>query len=250
MITKFTSYVLLLVRCLGSFTMLAGVENLMADDNQVFPHGPGLHDFQFQSSVGTMDLSLALPETISKGAPLVLVLHYAGQPTRYYGRPLLENLMLPAFEMIEDDAGAIFVAPTSLGGDWQTTNNTSAVLEVMKALENQYGTAPSRRVVSGYSMGAVGSWHLQSSISGFFAAAIPIAGYPTRSSVDCTTPTYAIMSDSDEIFPVKSFEELTEELQQKGCPITVEIISGSGHYDIGGFREAVSNAARWLRKQW
>lgn len=224
--------------------------NIMAGDTQKFPQNAGFHDFQFKSSVGEMDLSLVLPAQINSATSLILVLHYAGQPTRFYGRPLLENLVAPAFSTVESEFSAIFVAPTSLGGDWRAPDNIVAVFEAINELEQHYGTNPARRVVTGYSMGAVGSWFLQSEKPGFFSGAIPIAGYPTSAAVDCQIPVYAIMSDADEVFPLAPFQNLVETLQQNDCPVSSQIISGIGHYDIGGFQTAVSNAASWLAKMW
>lgn len=239
-----------LVRSLFVMIIFVWVNDGMATNEQMFPQENGFHDFQFTSSVGEMDVSLFLPPTINGNTPLILVLHYAGQPSRYYGRPLLENLLVPAFADTKEMPPAIFVAPTSVGGDWQAKNNVIAVFEIFKALENHYGTNLSRRVVTGYSMGAVGSWHMQSENPGFFSAAIPIAGYPMRSSVTCNSPIYAIMSNADEIFAVAPFEELIATLKEQKTPIFAEIIEGAGHYDIGGFQGAVGNAARWLSKQW
>lgn len=239
-----------LARSLFLIIIFTWVSDGMAIDELVFPQERGFRDFQFGSSVGEMDVSLFLPPTINADTALILVLHYAGQPTRYYGRPLLENLLVPAFAEASESAQAIFVAPTSLGGDWQVESNVTAVFEMLNALENHYGTNPSRRVVSGYSMGAVGSWHMQSETAGFFAASIPIAGYPSRSSVKCNSPIYAIMSDADEIFALAPFEELVAALKAQEAPISAEIVAGAGHYDIGSFRGAVSNAARWLSKLW
>lgn len=238
------------LRHLALTTTMIWVNQGMAIDKQHFPQHAGFHDLQFTSAMGAMDLSLFLPATVNADTPLILVLHYAGQPTRYYGRPLLETLIQPAFAEVEDSPQALFVAPTSLGGDWRTKENMHAVFEMLEAVENHYATNPSRRVVTGYSMGAVGSWHLQSEKAGFFAAAIPIAGYPTRSGVACHSPVYAIMSNADEVFALAPFEQLTSTLEEQNAPIATEIVEGVGHYNIGGFQDAVSNAARWLSQLW
>lgn len=218
----------------------------MAEDGQIFPETAGFHDIGFVASVGEVDISLAIPKKTSVNTALVLVLHYAGQPTRFYGRPLLENLILPSFNGVE----AIFVAPTSLGGDWREPHNITAVFEIMNELEKYYGTNIKRRVVTGYSMGAVGSWLMPIEQAGYFSAAIPIAGYPIRAPLDCQTPSYAIMSDKDEVFALEPFQILIDELQKKECPVKAEIISGAGHYDIGAFQSALSNAVAWLGDMW
>lgn len=220
--------------------------NTMAFEENSLPVAPGFHDIKVATSGVTIDVSLAIPENLDVNAPLVLVLHYAGQPTAFYGRPLLEHLIWPRLGRLN----AIFVAPTSVGGDWRQSQNVKAIFELLEIVEKQFQTDPSRRAVTGFSMGAIGAWHMQAINDGYFSAAIPIAGYPQETVEQVATPTYAIMSNADKVFALEPFERLIATLRGGGAVIESEIVSGVDHYDLSGFSEAVARAAHWLGELW
>ena len=219
--------------------LLMPMESLMA-----LPVTPGIHDIKLDTSVGEVYVSLAVPEVAQfENLPLVLVLHYAGQPTPYYGRPLLEYLMLPAFEQTK----AIFVAPTSVGGDWKQANNLTMVFELIDMLEEQFQTDKARRIVAGYSMGAIGTWHLACEKPGYFSAAIPIAGFPQRLP-ECATPIYTVVSDSDEVFSFQNFEQNLQ--APHDIKLRYGVVNGAGHYDISAFTTVLKDAVKWLNDMW
>ncbi|MEM7465862.1 MAG: hypothetical protein AAF387_03150 [Pseudomonadota bacterium] len=208
------------------------------------PDTVGIHDIKVDTSVGVVDVTLSLPGDRPEGElPLVLVLHYAGQPTEFYGHPLLEHLIVPGFQGLD----AIIVAPTSLGGDWQQAQNRTAIFEILAKVEQNYGTDPDRRVITGYSMGAIGTWLISYERANYFSAAIPIAGFPA-SLPACEIPTYAIVSDRDEIFPYSRFEQALA--AESSSQLAHSVVSGAGHYQINAFTSALSEAVKWLRTQW
>ncbi|MGR8947317.1 MAG: hypothetical protein ACU84Q_04665 [Gammaproteobacteria bacterium] len=204
------------------------------------PDKPGIHDVQIPTSAGKIYVSLSVPEIIAnEKLPVILVLHYAGQPSPYYGRPLLEYLVLPGFAQTK----AIFIAPTSMGGDWKQADNQTAIFELIDKVERHYETDKHRRFVVGYSMGAIGTWFLACSRPNFFRAAIPIAGFPKESS-DCETPIYAIVSNGDEIFSFSSFQDSLGKLESPR--FRYGVVDGAGHYDISAFTAALKDAVTWL----
>ena len=99
--------------------------------NPDLPRAPGLHDRELELSPGCrVRCTIALPPGLVPAAPLVLCLHYGGEPRGYYGRPLLEHLLLPAWAGL----GAVMVAPVSVGGDWTTPDNARNAFELISSL--------------------------------------------------------------------------------------------------------------------
>ena len=79
----------------------------------IFPTRPGTHDVVLETSAGELArCTVHVPETPAAAAPLVLVLHYGGEPSGFYGRPLLEMLATGAWR----ELGAVLVAPVAAGG--------------------------------------------------------------------------------------------------------------------------------------
>src|SRR5690242_11714283 len=78
----------------------------------------GIHSMTLQRpGAAPVRYAISIPAAAASSSPvpLVLALHFAGDP-RGAGQAVLEILVDPAFA----DLGAIIVAPDSLGGDWET----------------------------------------------------------------------------------------------------------------------------------
>ena len=198
------------------------------------PSATGIHDLIFETATGeAMRYSLALPtQTPRDGTQvLVLVLHYGGQPSGFYGHPLLEQLIQPALTTLN----AVLVAPVSLDGDWSTAANERAVLELFAMIERSYSTDPARRLITGYSMGGAGTWHMVAQYPGHFSAAVAISGFKPIAVPSCKTPIYALLSRADSIFDPDQLQGLIDELIAAGCKAKVDFIDDIDHYNIPAF---------------
>jgi len=210
------------------------------------PRTPGLHDIETRLADGrSARFTLSLPAATSVGPPLVLVLHYAGQPTRFYGRPLLEQLFAPALATLD----AVLVAPESLGGQWNESANEAWVIGLLDAVVDTYEVDRARIALGGYSMGALGTWHLAAHYPERFSALIPIAGIPAA-AVDAMQPAYMLASPDDELFDFARFEDLAAQRRAAGHGVELARVAARGHYDVGGFRSALDAVAPWLAALW
>ena len=226
---------------LNSATLSANGEQITAA-----PQQPGLYDIETQlEGQRPARFTLSLPAAIATddARPLVVVLHYAGQPTRFYGRPLIEGL----FETAWRDLGAIFVAPESLGGQWTSSTNEAFVMQLIESIKNTYAVDDSQIVVAGYSMGAIGSWHFIRNYPEQFAAAVPVAGYPSG-ELDCPVPIFTLATEADEIFDFKPLQAQVAALGTSPCNIELRVVPARGHYDVGGFVEGLQLVLPWLRE--
>jgi poly(3-hydroxybutyrate) depolymerase len=215
---------------------------------QGMPRAAGIYDIETRLDDNrTVRFTLSLPQTIEAALapPLVMVLHYAGQPTRFYGRPLVEELFEPAWR----ELNAIYVAPEAVDGQWTSATNEAYVLQLLDLLQETYATDKQRTTVAGYSMGAIGSWHFIGNYPERFSAAVPVAGFP-RSEVECSVPVYTLATESDEIFDYARLRGAVEALQSNGCEIEFATVDARGHYDVNGFGTALRLVVPWLEKIW
>ena len=185
------------------------------------------------------------PPSVARPAPMVLVLHYAGTPTPYYGESLLAELVVPALGELQ----AVMVAPETLGGDWTTECNVNAIKALLSHVRSSYVINESRTLLTGYSMGAIGVWHLLRVMPGAFKAALPVAGVPSAAA-DRETPVLALHSRNDEVFQAEALEKFIASQKRRGCRVDVRFISGAGHYDVASFRPVLNQAIGWLQKAW
>jgi hypothetical protein len=74
--------------------------------------------------------TMTLPAGYSgeESVPLVLVLHYGGHGTPYYGKDILVDLVEPALR----ELGAIFIAPDCPVKDWTRTESVCYILDLLE----------------------------------------------------------------------------------------------------------------------
>ena len=183
-----------------------------------------------------------------KPVPLVLALHFgvAGGSAAGAGRDLIQILMGPAFV----ELGAIMVAPDSLRGDWSTPENETAVIALLDMIESRYAIDKKRVVVTGFSMGGAGAWHIAEKFPPRFSAVIPVAGRPPASSSGWQLPVLAIHSHDDQVVPFAPTEARIAELQKAGVNAKLIAVSGITHFETRRFQDAVRQSIPWLREVW
>ena len=205
-----------------------------------WPSLPGVHDREFELADGPrLRGTLVLPERLASAAPLVLCLHYGGTPSGWYGRALLETLIAPAWQAL----GAVMVAPVASGGDWINPRDTARVLELLPAVAAHYGCGP--RLVTGYSLGAIGTWHLIDASPDEFVAAVPIAG-PAPNATGGATPVRALNSTADRLFAAETTLLAVQALAARGRDAACVLVDGVDHYAFGGYADALSALMPWL----
>jgi len=208
----------------------------------------GIHDIEVGIHGGIKGrFTLSIPSSYAHNTPrpLVCILHYAGQPTRFYGRPLLEQLYLAPLDHLEP----IIFAPESLGGQWHSAENESFVMNILNAALKSFMIDRKKITISGYSMGGVGVFHYINAYPDIFSNGISLAGCPSG-RLEPKSPILMLASVSDDIF---SYEQIHKECaiaNGKGYPVTLTSVSASNHYDVQSFSAAMPRAIAWLNAQW
>ena len=216
-----------------------------------FPRSAGIHEQTITLGNNiTLRYTLAIPEdlTSNQPVPLVLALHYGGTVTPFYGKGVLTQLVEPALR----DLGAVMVAPDCPAGSWSTPDSDASVMLLLAELMQHYAIDKSRVLVTGYSMGGIGSWHFAARHADFFSAAIPIAGTPPPGIANANpiAPLYVLHSRQDELFPLDRIEQAVKQLNQKGQSAQLVAFDGPGHYEIAGFVPQLKAAVPWIRRVW
>lgn len=207
---------------------------------------PGIHPQTFLVGNTTVRYTLLVPQGYSHGepAPLIVMLHYAGDVTPFFGREMLVGLA-PAFRSLR----AIIIAPDAVAGDWTTAQNDAAVVSLTRAIMTQYAIDPAKVALTGYSMGGVGTWHIGNQHQDLFTAAIPVASAPSDHA-PWTIPLYVIHSRDDEVLPIAPVRDHVNELKAAGARVEWNELTGPTHYNVSAFLPALIDAARWLDQTW
>ena len=208
----------------------------------------GIHDIEVEihgGIKGRFTLSVPANHALNSPRPMICVLHYAGQPTRFYGRPLLEQLYLPSLCHVEP----IIIAPESLGGQWHSPENESFVMSIINTVLVSFPIDEKKITVSGYSMGGIGVFHYIDAYPNVFSSGVSIAGCPSG-RLEPRSPILLLASMSDDIFDYDTIHKECEIAKDNGYPISLTTVSASNHYDVQSFSAAMPHAAAWLNKQW
>lgn len=180
--------------------------------------------------------------------PLVLALHPGGERTPYYGLSFMRGIVSPALR----DLNAIIVAPDCPTRAWSDPMAEKAVMALLQKVLEDYAIDRRRILVTGFSLGGRGTWFMSSRYAEFFTAAIPIAGSSGEEPLDRLgrIPTYVIHSRQDQVVPFEPDERTTRELEKLGRVVRFEALDGLGHYEMGGYVDALTRAGRWVAERW
>lgn len=181
-------------------------------------------------------------------APLVVALHYGGTVTPYFGRPFLTGLIEPGLRAL----GAIIVAPDCTHGRWTAAEAESDVLALLDHVQRTWATDPARTLLTGYSMGAVGTWAIAARHQDRFTAALMISGRPEERSGETAwrIPLYIIHSRRDEVIPLTPTADLARQLSRQGARIRLVVVDDLTHYQVPAFTRHLQEAAPWIRRAW
>ena len=212
---------------------------------------PGLYHLTTQADGDTVYYTLRIPAGYDghTALPVILCLHFGGQPTAWYGGRFLHLIPIPGLGSLV----ALLVAPTTAQSGWATPTGEAAAFAALAAVEQHLRVDTRRRVVMGYSMGGRGTWHLAATCRSHFVAAIPIAGPPRDIELDNLQdlPLYVIHSEADRRVPIEVTAQAVERLQAMRAPVQFARLPSGDHFDYRlVIAELRTKVCPWLKTVW
>jgi len=217
--------------------------------------------------------AIAVPDGYdgSQEVPLVLALHFGwgeALPPNY-SAIFLEILVEPALR----ELGAVIVAPLCPARTWVDPASEKAVLALLDHVRKEYRIDPERTLVTGFSLGGMGTWYYASHHAELFRAAIPMASVPMiaqtsesgaeyvqryaeSGSVEwpealVRMPIYVIHSRDDELIPIGPVERAAAEIEALGGDVEfLAIDAGIGHHETPRYVPYLARAVPWLHEVW
>jgi predicted peptidase len=172
--------------------------------------------------------------------PLVIALNWAGNGTTY--KEYFDCLAYPALQELD----AIIVAPSDKGYHWVDTVNEVRLIQLVKALKRKYPINNDQVLVTGYSNGGIGAWHLAKQYPNIFKAAIPMGGLYSGSKFK--VPLIVIHGTDDDLFPLEKVETAISESMAIGSNIKIIALENRTHREACLYKDALRNAALELRE--
>jgi predicted peptidase len=228
-----------------------GAGTMFRETAAELPKKPGIYEETFTLKTGALlRYTLSIPREFSpeQSMPLVIALHYGGTVTPWYSKGYLDILVEPALRNLN----AIIAAPDCPGKGWNNPSSEAAVIELLEHIKAKYSIDEERLLVTGFSMGGIGTWHMVARHPQLFSAAIPMSaavGLETIKKIK-DTPIYVIHSKQDEFFPFKQLEETVQILQDRGVSVQLQLVDGISHYNTAGFAQYLKEAVPWVKSIW
>ena len=228
--------------------------------------GPGFHKLEVTHTDGTMQRYIIdIPENYdsNKPTPMILGLHYGfrrtgddNRPEPYWTEGFFKKIYQQAFKPLN----AIFLAADTVIGNWQTSENETALLSLWDAVNKTYNIDERKTIVTGYSMGAFGTWHWASKFQDRFAGAFPIAGMPADMNTfrengkmldtDWKIPLYIMHSHEDELIDIAPTIEYVKQLKENGKDVRFHELFVITHNQEHLLPESMSHAVPWIKDIW
>ena len=238
------------IASLAFFCLSLAAKTVAGQEESAGPKMPlahGYHQLEFALGEGPpLRSSVWVPKTTEeRPLALVVALHWGGEVTPFFGMGILRTLAVPAFE----DLNAIIVAPDCPGKGWSDSTSEHHVLSLLKYAVEKWPIDTARIVITGYSMGGMGSWFFASRHPDLLSAAVPVAGKPTGKD-NVRVPVYAINGRHDTIIDLGPTQRAIKEMRADGVRAELVIVTGATHYETGKFVSPLKKATEWLQELW
>jgi predicted peptidase len=217
------------------------------EPEQEKPLTRGFHRLEFAlGEDASLGCSLWMPPLQHEGeVPLVLALHYGGEVTPHLSMGFLQSLVVPGLKKL----GAVIVAPDCPGDGWTDEASERAVLALLDYAVRNWPVDRRRIVVTGYSLGGIGTWFFAARHPEIFSAAVPMAGRPVIDA-GLRVPVYAIHGRRDEVIDVEPARRAIDALRAEGVEAHLVIVKGTTHYETRRFAGPLKGAVEWLQNVW
>lgn len=177
----------------------------------------------------------------NKKVPLIVALHYAGPETPYRGYSYMQILVQPALA----DLGAIIVAPDALGESWLDAESEQAVMSFITMAIEEWPVDPEKIIITGYSMGGIGTWYYADKHPDVFSVAIPMASEPVG-FLTGKVPHYVIQGQNDELFGTSSVRKAVEVMKSKNKRAELVIAEGLSHSEADQYVTYLQQSIPWI----
>jgi len=213
------------------------------------PVQPGLYNRTLDvDGVGNVTYGIFIPNNYApeNPRPLVLALHPGGSTGAYYGTQFLRSIVGPALQEWE----AIIVAPDVPDRRWTNAVSEQGVLALLSEVMERYTIDTERILITGFSMGGRGTWHLASRHPNLFTAAIPMAARSGRDDARLVgdMPVFIIHARDDEVIPFEPAEQLAQDMDSRGQTVSFLPLDGVGHFRMGV--PPLREAGDWVLNHW
>ena len=169
------------------------------------------------------------PETMTKGLPIIIQLHGAGE--RGDGKDDLALVDVHGFSKLlkKKDFPAIFIMPQCPTESFWAAR-VESIVRFVEMLTEEYRADKSRIYLTGLSMGGFGTWFTSMARPDLFAAIAPVCGGGMAWNVGVLDmPVWAFHGAVDPVVAPFHSDNMVEKLIESGKDVKYTRVEGVGH---------------------
>lgn len=171
--------------------------------------------------------------TADQSAPLVLFLH--GSRDRGTDLNTLLRRGLPRFVNESSFLPYAFVAP-QISEEQTWADRSSDVIALLDELLVTQSIDPTRVIITGFSLGAAGTWHLATSYPDRFAGLVAVSGRVPKAFGESEIaslkkiPIQIFQGGKDANIPVENVEQFAITLKELGATVSLTVFLEADHF--------------------
>jgi predicted peptidase len=137
---------------------------------------PGMHQLRFvdEGTQEYMDYCLNIPNNPERGMPLIIFLHGAVEVGHV---ELLHDYGIVGVtkEIYGDDYPFLLLLPCTHARSWTAQPVHETLIALIDSICNEYEVDRQRIIITGHSLGSIGTWKMISTYGDYFSAAVPVS---------------------------------------------------------------------------
>ena len=203
------------------------------EPSNYFPAGDFCDTFTSTANNYALDYWLFVPENATTEMPLIVFLHGLGEVGRIdslqdYG------MISSARDIYGDSFPFIALYPNTKIDSWWTDPIPDTLMELIQFVSEQYSIDTEHIIVTGHSLGAIGTWNMISRYGDYFSAAVPVScgcDQPLDFENCAKVPIWAFVGDADAFEPKyeAGMRRLLYAIVQQDGNSKLTILTGDDH---------------------
>ena len=138
-----------------------------------------------------------IPDNPTENMPLIVFLHGSGEIGSESGVKSLPITTYVASKKPYEAGKFIFIAPKDTNNSWEKKSTEKELMKLIEKVSKEYKIDKNRIILTGMSQGGLGTWSTATRYPNYFAAIVPMSGYPNIKVKALTnTPIWAICGNS------------------------------------------------------
>ena len=204
-------------------------------DLTYFQSGDFCSQYTSNTNDYTMDYWIFVPENAVPGMPLIVFLHGIGEVGKIEEIPEYGPIAA-AKSLYGDEYPFVALYPNTKTDSWCLDPIHGTVMEIIQSVVDTYSIDTEHIIISGHSLGAIGTWYMLSEYGDYFSAAVPVS-CGCLEQLDLTkcaqVPIWGFVGDSDQFEPVYEAQMrwLMRCIASENGNAKLTILTGDTHID-------------------